>query len=87
MELVLCPWTLTGGAFGSVKITVIFVLHKIHTTNSTVKFVLHQIVSVQVILFVTRDTPHCLRKENKGNVQNLSCKLFAFTFSYLRTFL
>ena len=87
MELVLCPWTLTGGAFGSVKITVFFVLHKIHTTNSTVKFVLHQIVSVQVILFVTRDTPHCLMKKNKGNVQNLSCIIFVFTFSYLQTFL
>ena len=78
MELVLCPWTLTGGAFGSVKITVIFVLHKIRTPNSTVKFVLHEIVCVQVIFFVTRDTPHCLRKENKTNVQNLSCTIFVF---------
>ena len=78
----LCPWTLTGGAFGSVKMTVIFALQKIHTPNSTVKVVLHYIGSVQVILFVTRDTLQSLRKENEGNVQNLSCIIFVFTFSY-----
>ena len=82
MELVLCPWTLTGGALGSVKITVIFVLHKIHKPNSTLEFAFHKVVSVQVLLFVTRDTPHSLRKENKGNVQNLSCIIFVSTFGY-----
>ena len=54
-------------------------------SHTTVKFVLHEIVSVQIIFFVTRDTLHCFRKENKRNVQNLSCIIFVSTFSYLCT--
>ena len=56
-------------------------------SHTVVKFVLHEIVSVQIILFVTRDTPHYFRKENKRNVQNLSSIIFFSTFCYLWTFL
>ena len=38
-------------------------------SHTTVKFVLHEIVRVQIMLFVTRDTPHCFRKENKRILQ------------------
>ena len=56
-------------------------------SHTTVKFVLHEMVSAQIILFVMRDTPHCFRKENKRNVQNLSSIIFVSTFCYLWTFL
>ena len=52
VELVLCPLTLAGGAFGPIIAKLIFLLQKICTPNSSVICFFDEIVSFKTILFL-----------------------------------
>ena len=52
VELVLCPLTLAGGAFGPIIAKLIFLLQKICKPNSSVKCFLDEIVRFKAIEYV-----------------------------------
>ena len=84
VELVLCPWTLTGGAFGSITTKCIKYFTKVRTPNSSVRFVWRGMG--KVILFL-KSNPFYRLKKKCQEFKILPCILFVSTFTYFVLFI